>query len=395
MYIESVELKNFRNYNRLSISFDRETNIFFGDNAQGKTNILEAIYVCGTTKSHRSACDSELIRFGEDEAHIRMHVSKDGVPHKIDMHLKKNKAKGAAIDGMPIRKASELFGLIKLVLFSPEDLNIIKSGPRERRRFMDSQLCQLDRLYFSRLSDYNKILMQRNKLLKDLAFQPSLEPTLDVWDEQLLRYGIPIIRQREQFIGELNETVREIHSQLTCGKEEIRLFYEPDSGPDYFSERLKQNREKDLKYRTSSEGPHRDDFRVEINQVDIRHFGSQGQQRSAALSLKLSEIYLIRQKTGEMPVLLLDDVLSELDSSRQKMLLQNMNHVKTFISCTGVDELVGNHFPMNRVFYVENGSAEIFRRERDLRGENPDETKQIDSSNVETGQAETGGRNER
>ena len=395
MYIESVQLKNFRNYDSLELDLAQGTNIFYGNNAQGKTNILEAIYVCGTTKSHRSACDSELIRFGEDEAHIRMHVSKDGVPHKIDMHLKKNKAKGAAIDGMPIRKASELFGLIKLVLFSPEDLNIIKSGPRERRRFMDSQLCQLDRLYFSRLSDYNKILMQRNKLLKDLAFQPSLEPTLDVWDEQLLRYGIPIIRQREQFIGELNETVREIHSQLTCGKEEIRLFYEPDSGPDYFSERLKQNREKDLKYRTSSEGPHRDDFRVEINQVDIRHFGSQGQQRSAALSLKLSEIYLIRQKTGEMPVLLLDDVLSELDSSRQKMLLQNMNHVQTFITCTGVDELVGNHFPMNRVFYVENGSAEIFRRERDLCGENPDETKQIDSSNVETGQAETGGRNER
>ena len=277
--------------------------------------------------------------------------------HKIDMHLKKNKAKGAAIDGIPIRKASELFGLIKLVLFSPEDLNIIKSGPRERRRFMDSQLCQLDRLYFSRLSDYNKILMQRNKLLKDLAFQPSLEPTLDVWDEQLLRYGIPIIRQREQFIGELNETVREIHSQLTCGKEEIRLFYEPDSGPDYFSERLKQNREKDLKYRTSSEGPHRDDFRVEINQVDIRHFGSQGQQRTAALSLKLSEIYLVKEKIKDTPILLLDDVLSELDSNRQTYLLDSIHDIQTLITCTGLDDFVSHQFHINKVFKVVKGEV--------------------------------------
>ena len=238
MYIESLELKNFRNYEELSIVLDPGTNILYGDNAQGKTNVLEAVYLCGTTKSHRGSKDKEMIRFEQDESHIRMMVKKDGVSHKIDMHLKKNKSKGIAIDGIPIRKAAELFGIVNLVAFSPEDLNIIKNGPSERRRFMDLELCQLNKVYLQELTSYNKVLNQRNKLLKDIGFQPGLTETLDVWDMQLVSYGKKIISLRRQFMEELGEIIRQIHSNLTGKKEEIRLLYEPDVEEKVFEEKL-------------------------------------------------------------------------------------------------------------------------------------------------------------
>ena len=168
MYIESLELKNYRNYQNLQLDFDKGTNIFYGDNAQGKTNILESVYLCGTTKSHRGSKDKEIIRFGEEESHIRMMIRKDELSYKIDMHLRKNKAKGVAINELPIKKARELFGIVNLVFFSPEDLNIIKNGPGERRRFMDLELCQLDQIYLTDLAGYNHIVNQRNRLLKDL-----------------------------------------------------------------------------------------------------------------------------------------------------------------------------------------------------------------------------------
>ena len=220
MDIESLELKNFRNYDSLALKFDKKTNILYGDNAQGKTNILEAIYLCGTTKSHRGSKDREVIRFEEEESHIRMTLNKNGVRHKIDMHLKKNKAKGVAIDGLPIRRASELFGLINLVFFSPEDLNIIKNGPQERRKFIDSELCQLNKLYLMQLMNYNKIVVQRNRLLKEIPFSENLKSTLDVWDEQMVAYGSRVIEEREKFVSQINKILREIHGNLTGGKEE-------------------------------------------------------------------------------------------------------------------------------------------------------------------------------
>ena len=307
MYIESLELNNYRNYEYLCMEFDPGTNILFGDNAQGKTNVLEAVYLCGTTKSHRGSKDREVIRFEQDESHIRMRVNKDGISHKIDMHLKKSKSKGIAIDGIPIRKASELFGIVNLVFFSPEDLNIIKSGPSERRRFMDLELCQLHKIYLQDLANYNKIINQRNKLLKDISFSPRLEETLDVWDMQMVSYGKKIIHLRKEFMIELNEIIREIHKNLTGGKEEIVMEYEPDVLEEEFEVQLQNAREKDLKYKMSSVGPHRDDFCVRVNGIDIRRYGSQGQQRTAALSLKLSEIYLVKNMIKENPVHLLDD----------------------------------------------------------------------------------------
>ena len=359
MYIESLELKNFRNYEELSIVLDPGTNILYGDNAQGKTNVLEAVYLCGTTKSHRGSKDKEMIRFEQDESHIRMMVKKDGVSHKIDMHLKKNKAKGIAIDGIPIRKAAELFGIVNLVAFSPEDLNIIKNGPSERRRFMDLELCQLNKVYLQELTSYNKVLNQRNKLLKDIGFQPGLTETLDVWDMQLVSYGKKIISLRRQFMEELGEIIRQIHSNLTGKKEEIRLLYEPDVEEKVFEEKLQSAREKDLRFRVMSVGPHRDDFCVQTNGIDIRKYGSQGQQRTAALSLKMSEIYLVEKVTKDHPVLLLDDVLSELDSSRQNYLLQSIHNIQTVITCTGLDELIENNFSIDRVFRVTEGKIDF------------------------------------
>lgn len=194
MIIESIKLEKFRNYNSLKLKFDSGTNIFYGDNAQGKTNILEAVYLCGTTKSHKGSKDREIIQFHEDESHIRMRLNKNGSAYKIDMHLKKNRTKGIAINGIPIRKASELFGIVNLVFFSPEDLNIIKNGPSERRRFIDMELCQLNKLYLFQLSNYNKIVNQRNKLLKDIAFHPEYLDTLDIWDQQMVQYGCKVSR---------------------------------------------------------------------------------------------------------------------------------------------------------------------------------------------------------
>ena len=359
MIVDSLELKNFRNYERTLFSFDPGTNILYGDNAQGKTNVLEALQVCSTTKSQRGSHDSEMIRFGEEEAHIRLLFRKHGIAHKIDIHLRKNGKKGAAVDGVPIRRAADLLGQVHLVSFFPEDLRIIKNSPRDRRRFLDSQLCQLDKVYTTRLTEYNKIVVQRNALLKDARFADAIDPTLDVWDEQMVLYGSHLIRQREMFLQQLNELVKNNHAELTGGKEQIELCYEPDVQADRFAEELRKNREKEKKWKVSSSGPHRDDFQVKVNGIDIRHFGSQGQQRSAALSLKLSEIQLVKDRIKDTPILLLDDVLSELDNNRQKMLLQGIENVQTFLTCTGMDGLIEHQFPMNKVFHIVDGNFDV------------------------------------
>ena len=286
MYIESLELKNYRNYQNLQLDFDKGTNIFYGDNAQGKTNILESVYLCGTTKSHRGSKDKEIIRFGEEESHIRMMIRKDELSYKIDMHLRKNKAKGVAINGLPIKKARELFGIVNLVFFSPEDLNIIKNGPGERRRFMDLELCQLDQIYLTDLAGYNHIVNQRNRLLKDLYMNPSLKETLDIWDMQMLQYGTKIIKKRKDFVRDLNQVIQDIHHNLTGGIEHLEVVYEPSTEAEDFENVLKKNRERDIRMKMTSAGPHRDDLSFVVNGIDIRKYGSQGQQRTAALSLR-------------------------------------------------------------------------------------------------------------
>lgn len=355
MIIKSIELKNFRNYEELSLSLDAGTNILYGNNAQGKTNILESAYLSGTTKSHKGSKDKEMIRFGETEAHIRTIVVREDREYQIDMHLKKSRSKGIAVNRMPIKKAGDLFGILNIVFFSPEDLNIIKSGPAERRRFLDSELCQLDRIYLSNLTTYNKILGQRNKLLKDMMYRPELSDTLSVWDMQLIETGKKIIRRRKQFVEELSGIVSDIHYRISGEKEELSLSYEPNIDDIFFEDELNRAKEKDRRLCQTSVGPHRDDLLFSVRGVDIRRFGSQGQQRTSALSLKLSEIELVKKSIQDTPVLLLDDVLSELDSSRQNYLLNNLCDTQTIITCTGLDEFVRNRFHINKVFEVENG----------------------------------------
>lgn len=357
MIIKSIELSNFRNYESLNIHFDSGTNILYGDNAQGKTNILEAAYLSGTTKSHKSSKDKEMIRFNCEEAHIRTIVEKNDKEYQIDMHLRSRGSKGVAVNKIPIKKASELFGILNIVFFSPEDLNIIKEGPAERRRFLDSELCQLDKVYLSDLAKYNKILNQRNKLLKDISFRPDLIETLPVWDAQLVETGKRIIQRRKIFIEELNEIIGGIHSNISGGKEHLVLKYEPNIDDIFFGDELLKAKQKDLKLCQTTVGPHRDDMLFSVNDIDIRKYGSQGQQRTSALSLKLSEIEIVKKSIHNTPVLLLDDVLSELDSNRQNFLLNSISDIQTIITCTGLEEFVKNRFQINKVFKVVNGKV--------------------------------------
>ena len=273
------------------------------------------------------------------------------------MHLKKNKAKGIAVGGIPVKKAGDLIGIGSFIFFSPEDLNLIKSGPSERRRFLDMELCQLDRVYLYHLTSYSRALMQRNRLLKEIAFRPEYRETLDVWDQQLVRFGKELIARRGQFVRELNGILAGIHRKLSGGREELTISYEQSAEADQFEENLRKGREKDLRTCMTNCGPHRDDLCFTVHDADIRRYGSQGQQRTAALSLKLAEIEIVKKNAKDTPVLLLDDVLSELDGSRQRYLLENIHDIQTLITCTGVDHFVENHFNIDRLFRVQAGTA--------------------------------------
>ncbi len=355
MIIKSLELTNYRNYGCAYIDFEKGVNILYGDNAQGKTNILESIYLCSTTKSHRGSKDKEIVGFDSNESHIRAYFEKEGIDYQIDMQLRKDKSKGIAINGVKLKKAAELLGIANIVLFSPEDLSIIKDGPAERRRFVDTELCQLDKLYLYNLTNYNKIINQRNNLLKDISYHPELRDTLDVWDAQLVSLGKKIIERRIQFTKQLNEIIFDIHKNLSGDKEELIITYESDVSADSFEESLNNNREKDIKSRITNSGPHRDDFVFVINGRDVKKYGSQGQQRTAALSLKLSEIKLVEKITGTTPILLLDDVLSELDSNRQNFLLNSISNIQTIITCTGLDEFINSRIKIDQVYKVNSG----------------------------------------
>lgn len=355
MKVKSLELENFRNYKELEIEFNPDINIIFGKNAQGKTNILEATYVCSTTKSHRTKKDSELINFNKKEGHIKLFLEKRQKEYRIDVHLRKNKSKGIAINGIPIKKASDLFGIFNVIFFAPENLNIIKDGPSERRKFIDMELCQLDKVYVYNLIKYNKVLNQRNKLLKDISFDKTLIDTLDSWDAQLIEYGSEIINRREKFIKELSKIIKPIHNQLTNDEENLEIKYSQSTSAREFKRKLKFNRSKDIKYKMTTIGPHRDDLLFYIDSLNVRTYGSQGQKRTTALSLKLAEIELVKEIIGDTPVLLLDDVLSELDSDRQNHLLEKLKGIQTIITCTGLDDFIENNVKVDKVFEIQDG----------------------------------------
>lgn len=356
MYITEVSLRDFRNLSQLKMEPSRGINVIYGSNAQGKTNFLESLYFCATGRSLRGKSDQQLIRFDAAESHIRMLVQRERRCDRIDVHLKQNEKKGVAVNGLPVRKLGELFGTLYAVIFSPEDLSIVKDGPAERRRFLDMELCQLSKVYYYDLQQYYRILKQRNNLLKEIQKKPAMAETLFVWDAQLAEYGERIIGARKRFLLRLDKIAAEKLSCLTGGKDALETQYKPNCEAGHLAEKLRRNLDRDIAFGATQSGPHKDDILFSINGREVKIYGSQGQQRTTALAARLAEIDLIREETGEEPVLLLDDVFSELDEKRQRYLLSSIGELQAFLTCTGIEDSIKKYINRENLFYVENGN---------------------------------------
>ncbi len=370
MYIKNIELKDFRNYRYLDTSFSEKVNIFIGNNAQGKTNLLEGIYLNAMAKSFKASKDKELIRFGEDFCKIKTTAFFDDEDHTTEIVINKEGKKGIKLDGVRIKKTSELLERIFIIIFSPEDLKIVKDEPEKRRRFIDRELCQIKPGYYIMLNEYKKALKQRNAYLKE----PSVEKwALDIWDCQLVQFGSEVISRRNEFVKKINEISRDIHSRISGGAETLSLKYESNidisnTGDDIedieaikekFYNILKETADDDIRNRNTGRGPHKDDLKISADDIDLRKFGSQGQQRTAALSLKLSEIKLIEEEIGEKPILLLDDVLSELDNDRQTYLINSLGGNQMFITTTDISGKVARSLPEGKIFKIRSGEIDI------------------------------------
>lgn len=366
MYLKEIELQGFRNYESLALSFHEKVNLITGKNAQGKTNLLESLYIMSLGRSFRTNKDSEMIGFGVPYCKAKSTSLKNEEEIIVELIISKE-GKQAKINGMKLAKSAQLLDNLYMVVFSPEDLKIVKEEPEKRRRFIDRELCQLKPVYYKNLAQYKKVLKQRNFLLKQTTVD---EKVLDVWDEELCQYGTKMMLHRADFIKKLNQISGNIHSKITDGKEELLISYDANLSNileqglkeqqlrDCFREKLDKHRKNDLLRRTSTVGPHRDDLKLSVNGIDIRYYGSQGQQRTAALSLKLAEIKLIKEETGEDAILLLDDVLSELDQDRQSFLINSLSEVQLFITTTEISEDLKRKLPDGYTFYVEQGTVQ-------------------------------------
>ncbi len=343
MQLLGISLNNFRNYSNEVIRFSDGLNIVSGNNASGKTNLVEAIYYAGLGKSPRTSKDKELIKWEKDSAFITIKLQKKYRSHIIEIMIDKQGKKRIAIDKIPVRKISELIGILNVVYFSPDELDIIKESPVERRKFLDISLSQQKKLYFNNLVRYNKIISQRNKLIKNNRDIKIIKDNLPIWDSQLSRVGASIIKDRYEFVEKLSVITKNEHDMLTQGKENLYISYESKIKNDSLQEMekqisvlLKESYDKDINLGYTTIGSHRDDLSIKINDIDVRKFGSQGQKRTTALSLKLAEVKLFTE-LGEKPILILDDVLSELDEYRQSALLKVVSEVQTFLTCTNFD----------------------------------------------------------
>jgi len=360
MRVKTLSLTQFRNYDQAVITPGEGVTVFVGPNAQGKTNVLEALHLCCIGRSHRTSRDEELIRWGADASKVHIETEQRDGTHDVTILLSKagKKKKQVRIGSRPAERIGELMGHVCGVLFSPEDLQIVKSGPAERRRFIDMQLSQLRPAYFYALQRAQRALTQRNALLKEIARNPALTSTLDAWDEQLAAAGGEIAENRRQAIAMLNETAAQIHSSLTSGRETLQLRYisqaaEADKTAETLLARMRASRSEDLRRLTTTVGVHRDDIGITIDGKEARMFASQGQQRSAVLALKLAQLDLAWKERAEAPILMLDDVMSELDPSRRRQLLERIDCVQTFVTCTDMSDLGGAKH--SAVYHVENG----------------------------------------
>ena len=349
MYIKNIKIKDFRNYEVLDLEFNEKVNIIMGSNAQGKTNLMEAIYISSFGRSFRTSKDTDMVRFNTDQAKVKMEFHKDLGDLDIEILISKNHKKiiinkdhkkTVKIDGVKIKKTSQLLDNVYIVIFSPDDLKIVKDEPEKRRKFIDKELCQIKPSYYSDLFNYKKVLLERNTYLKEINVDPDL---IDIWDRQLAKYGASIMIKRNEFINKISLISCDIHGGIT-------------------NDILKRSFENDLRMRTTTRGPHKDDLdffiKNEDNTINVRNFGSQGQQRTAALSLKLAEIDIIKKETGEDPILLLDDVLSELDLERQEYLIKTLSYNQLFITTAEMQQKILVEFPDSTRFKVQKGKVE-------------------------------------
>ena len=328
MYLKNIKVKNFRNYENLNINLEKNINIFYGDNAQGKTNILESIFLTAFGKSFRTSKEKEMIKKGEKFAKVEIAYQKKDRKGKININIYDKKI--ISVNGIKIKKLSELLGNINIVIFTPDDISILKDGPNVRRRFLDMMIGQLRTNYVYNLNMYLKTLEQRNNYLKQQANNDAM---FDIWDEKLADYGEKVFKYREEFIEKIKSKINTIHNEIT--NEQIRIEYKSDcSDKEKFKEKLLKNRNLDKFKGYTSSGVHRDDFKVFINEEEVNIYGSQGQNRTAILSLKLAELQVIYEDIGEYPILLLDDFMSELDEKRISKFLQNIKDIQVIITCT-------------------------------------------------------------
>ena len=362
MFAKKLLLDGFRNYDREEIKFSPNLNLIVGKNAQGKTNLIEAIYFSAVGKSARAKKDVDLINWSKEKANFKLEVQKNAGTKTVDITFFRGQKKAIKLNGINLLKIGDLLGNVNVVFFSPDELKLVKDAPEDRRKFMDTDISQFNKNYFYSLIRYNKILEQRNKLLKEKYETKVIEQTLPIWDTQLANEGAKLVKLRIDFLERLKKYVQNAHSYLTSEKENLQLEYAGIVGKDEkdikqkIIEALNKCREKDLKLGFTNIGPHRDDIKLLVDNVDIRSFGSQGQQRTVALSLKLAELEIFKEETGEYPILLLDDVLSELDQDRQQRLLMKVKNIQTIITATQYDPFM---FENANIIKIENGKLKL------------------------------------
>jgi len=367
VFLKNIELHNYRNYASLQLDTPNMVNIFLGQNAQGKTNLLEAIFVIALTKSHRTSKDKELIGWEADSARISGEVAKKYGSVKLDL-IFSSQGKKAKVNGLEQRKLSDFVGSLNVVMFAPEDLEIVKGTPGVRRRFLDMEIGQVQPGYLHTLQQFGKVLQQRNNYLKGIGPGGVNPQMLEVWNMQLAEYSVKIMKKRKHFIHKLQAYAERIHAGITNGIEELKIEYRPSFDIDLqqdesvlfeqFMIKLTQVKDQEIRRGMTMVGPHRDDLAFFINGKEAQTYGSQGQQRTTALSLKLAEIELIHEEIGEYPILLLDDVLSELDQNRQTQLIETFqSKVQTFITTTGLESVNESKLQDAGIYYVQNGSV--------------------------------------
>lgn len=353
MWIKKIKINNFRNYNSEEIQLEKNINIFYGENAQGKTNIIESIFLCSMGKSFRAKKDKEMIKLNEENSAVEIEFEKSDRDGKIKIEL--SNKKNVYINGIKIKKLSELLGNINVVIFTPDDINILKGGPQNRRRFLDIMISQLKPNYMYNLNLYLKTLEQRNNYLRQIKEYGKDENLLEIWDEKLAEYAINIYNYRNEFINKIKNKIKEIHKEITNEKEEIEIEYitECKSKEKYLS-LLKSRRKLDIIKGFTTKGIHRDDFMIYINKKQLDIYGSQGQHRTAILSLKLSELNIVYDEIGEYPILLLDDFMSELDKQRRENFLEKIENIQVIITCTDKINIENKN---NLIYNVKNGKV--------------------------------------